>query len=515
MVIWPPCMGWNSLSLASARCFSILRESEVKDHESLRSRVSRRDFLRTSTGAAAAAAFGGSCASAHTAPRKRKGTKNRSKPNIIYVMLDELGPFELSCLGHDKLETPHIDRMAAEGMLFDQCYGGAPVCAPTRSCLLQGLHGGHTSVRGNLGGISLRTGDATIASVLKNAGYATGGFGKWGVGAVGTEGVPEQHGFDTFFGYYHQIHAHDYHPEYLWRNSVKVPLPGNEDGKTEQFTQSVIFEEAIRFIRRNRERPFFAYLPWTVPHGRHSHFPENDPAWDRFKDKDWPHAAKVYAAMVSMADRQIGEILALLKKCGIDDNTIVFVTGDNGGQDYVKNFFQPNRHLRGFKRDVYEGGLRVPSVVRWPGAVPAGTRSDLVWYFPDVMPTLSEIAGANEHLPERVDGISIAPTLTGRTDQQRKRNFLYWEYRKVADWGKHTYEKDLAQAVRKGDFKAVRIRNESGFELYNLADDPGEKINIASDRPETVAALAAIAKREHEEPPPQDEPKAPGGKRFI
>jgi len=218
---------------------------------------------------------------------------------------------------------------------------------------------------------------------------------------------------------------------------------------------------------------------------------------------------------VSMADRQVGEIIALLQELGIDDNTILFLSGDNGGADYVKNFFRPNRHLRGFKGDVYEGGLRVPCVARWPGRIPAGSRSDLAWYFPDLLPTVAEIAGATEHLPERVDGISIVPTLTGRAADQKKHDFLYWEYRRVANWQKQTYSKDLAQAVRRGNLKAVRTRNEGAFELYDLESDPGERDNIAACHPKAVAELSAIAEREHETPPPQDEPAAPDGKRFI
>jgi len=279
-------------------------------------------------------------------------------------------------------------------------------------------------------------------------------------------------------------------------------------------------EEGLKFIRANKDRPFFCYLPITPPHGMYD-IPADDPAWQLYQDAPWirdpaiTQDTKNYAAMVTMVDRNVRQVIDLLQELDLEDDTILFFTGDNGGQDYVKNFFQPNRHLRGFKRDIYDGGLRVPAVARWPGRIPAGTRSDLVWYFPDVMPTLSEIAGADDHLPERVDGLSIVPTLTGRSEQQGEHDFVYWEYRKVANWRTQTYAKDLAQAVRKGNFKAVRTQNDSAFELYDLAEDPGEKNNIAAHHPETVAALGAIAKREHEEPPPQDEPKAPGGKRFI
>lgn len=430
----------------------------------------------------------------------------QERPNIVFIILDDMGPYELSCLGHDKLETPNMDRMAAEGMRFTQCYAGAPVCAPARSTLMTGQHMGHTSVRGNPGGVSLLAEDVTVAEVLKKAGYATGGFGKWGVGDVATPGVPEEHGFDTFFGYYHQVHAHYYYTPYLWRNSEKVKFPENEGGKRGTFTQYPIFEEGMKFIRENQDGPFFCYMPWTIPHGPHRHFPEDDPAWQKFADKDWPHGAKVYASMVSMADRQVGCVLDLLDELDIADNTIVFLCSDNGATPYQNNFFQGAGPLRGFKKDLYEGGLRTFMIARWPGRIQAGSVSDLAWYFPDVMPTLAEIAGVSDHLPSDIDGMSVAPTLLGRPKRQEKHEYLYWEYREVANWRTLTYEEHLAQAVRMGDWKGIRQSREEDFQLYDQSQDIGETNDVAGSHPKVAQRIEGIATKAHEDPPSQEEP---------
>ena len=317
------------------------------------------------------------------------------KPNIIYIMMDEWGYFEWSAMGHPIVQTPNIDKLASEGMRFTQFLAGANVCGPTRSTLMTGQHTGHTTIRGNDGGAALCADDVTIANVLRGAGYATGGFGKWGLGDVGSTGVPEKHGFDTFFGYYHQVHAHTYYPQYLIRNSEKVPLAGNSGdfftGKT--FSHNLIHEDGLTFIRENKDRPFFAYLPWTPPHGYWA-MPKDDPAWQRYKERKWDaknqkgkQDAQMYAAMIEMVDRQIGEIMALLKELELDEKTIVFVCGDNGGQPYFKNnnhphgFLAPNldpktgRRFRGGKGSFYEGGLRIPFIVRWPGRIKPGAVS--------------------------------------------------------------------------------------------------------------------------------------------
>ncbi len=426
-------------------------------------------------------------------------------PNIIYLMLDEWGYYEWSGAGHPILRTPNIDALAGEGMRFTQALAGANVCAPTRSCLLTGMHTGHTTVRANRGGLALRADDITIAEVLKKAGYATGGFGKWGVGDRGTTGVPEKHGFDMFFGYYHQVHAHTHYPRYLLRNSEIVPLAGNTDdfqtGKT--FAQHVIYDEAVKFIKANKDRPFLCYLPWTPPHGLWG-IPADEPAWQRYKDFDWDATnqrglkdAQIYGAMVEMVDRMVGEILRLLKDLKIDEDTIVFVCGDNGGQPYFCNkkhphgFFAPNLNpvtgvrFRGGKGNFYEGGLRIPFLVRWPKHIKPGQVSDHLCYFPDIMPTLAELAGVES--PKDIDGISIVPTLLGEKAAGRKQQtheYLYWEDPKSV-------------AVRWGNYKAIKPAKSKTFELYDLGADVEEAHNIAADHPDIVQKLAGFAATAH------------------
>jgi arylsulfatase A-like enzyme len=443
--------------------------------------MKRRDFLKVA-GLGAAALAMPRCA--QTSQRLSEG----KKPNIVYIMLDELGYFELSCMGNKYLKTPNIDRMATEGMRFTQALAGAPVCAPTRSVLMTGQHTGHTTVRTNPGGVPLRAEDVTVAEVLKKAGYATGGFGKWGCGDR------EMHGFDIFFGYYHQVHAHSYFPNYLVRSGEKVPLEGNTGNfyKGKQFSQYLIFDESIKFIRENKDRPFFCYCAWTPPHGRWG-IPEDEPSWQLFKDKPWtvesrmPNDAKVYAAMIHMCDRQIGEIFTLLKELEIDDNTIVFVCGDNGGARYFNHFFDSNGPFRGRKGNLYEGGLRVPMIVRWPGRIKAGVVSDHLWYFPDCLPTLAELAGVEP--PDNIDGISVIPTLLGERAagrRQKKHKYLYWEFRGQT-------------AARMGDWKAVQPGKNKAFELYDLSKDISEQNNIADKYPDILAEMISYAKQAHSE----------------
>ncbi len=445
----------------------------------------RREFLRR---AAAGALATGLAGIAEAAPRR--------KPNIVYFVSDELGYYELSCMGHPHFKTPNIDRMAAQGMRFTQALAGAPVCAPTRCCLMTGKHAGHTSVRVNDGATPLRPEEVTIASALKEVGYATGGFGKWGCGGRGSTGVPEKHGFDVFFGYYDQVHAHSYYPPYLVRNSEEVPLPGNVGGRSgKTYSHYVIMEEAKKFIRQNKDRPFFCYLPVTPPHGMHD-IPETDPSWQLYKDKPWPEPAKVYAAMVNMVDRNVGEVLALLRELGLERDTIVLLSGDNGGADYFRTkdrprgFHGPNVNpktgvaFRGHKGNLYEGGLRVPMIAYWPGRIKPGQVSDLLWYFPDIFPTFAELAGAKT--PDDLDGISVVPTLLGEDVAGRKQEqheYLYWEYGGQV-------------AVRQGNWKAIRTRGK--WELYDLATDIEEKNNLAEKHPDILARLKKFAEEAHE-----------------
>lgn len=448
----------------------------------------RRDFLRlTSLGALAA--------STRAFPAVAAG---RQKPNIVYIMSDELAYYELSCMGHPHLRTPHIDRLAADGVRFTQALAGSSVCAPTRCCLMTGKHSGHTSVRKNGGGTPLREGEETVASMLKRAGYATGGFGKWGCGGRGSTGVPEKHGFDVFVGYYDQVHAHSFYPAYIVRNSEELPLPGNAGGRTGQtYSHYVIMDEAKKFIRANQDRPFFCYLPITPPHGMYD-IPDTDPAWALYKDQPWPEEAKRYAAMVRMVDRQVGEVLALLKELGLDQDTIVFFCGDNGGQDrfrskeHPRGFHGPNvdpktgKAFRGGKGNLYEGGLRIPMIVHWPGQVQPGRVSDHLWYFPDVMPTVAELVGTP--CPKDTDGLSIVPELLGTVAagrRQQQHEYLYWEL------GQQT-------AVRRGHWKAIQPRKNAKWELYDLSKDIEERDDLAAKHPDVLAKMKEQAKQAHE-----------------
>ncbi len=451
--------------------------------------INRRDFLAGVSAAALAAS---------SAPRKTGGT-GRRPPNIIYYIADELGYFELSCMGHTEYRTPNIDRMAAEGVRLTQCLAGNAVCAPTRCCLLTGQHAGHASVRDNGTHQTLQKGEETLATMLKRAGYATGGFGKWGNGNRGSDGIPEHHGFDMFFGYYDQSHAHSYYPPYLIRNGREVPQPGNEPGlqlKGRTYSHYQIFGETQRWIREHRDRPFFAYLAWTPPHGSFA-IPGDDPSWRLYADKPWPREARVYAAMVNMADRHFGQILQLVKDLGLDDDTVVLFSGDNGGESYFADaehpggFFGPNvnprtgQRFRAAKGSLYEGGLRVPFIARWPGHIKAGRVSPHPCYFPDVMPTLAEAAGVK--CPEGIDGLSFLPSLTGQPSTghaQLTHEFLYWEFKEMT-------------AVRTGNWKGVRPKKTAPWELYDLSSDIEEKRDLSGQHPEIVESMAAFAVNEH------------------
>jgi arylsulfatase A-like enzyme len=348
--------------------------------------------------------------------------------------------------------------------------------------------------------------------VLKQAGYRCGGFGKWGLGDVRTSGVPEKQGFDVFFGYYHQIHAHDYWTDYLWRNSGKIEMPG-EKGSAERYTHYRIFEQTMDFIRQNKDRPFFCYAPWTPPHGKFQ-IPEDELAWAMYKDKEWPKDAKVAAAMDTMVDRHVGELLGLLKELGIDERTVVFFCSDNGAAFRFEGVLDSSGPLRGRKRDMYEGGIRVPMVVRWPGKIRAGQVSEHVWYFADVMPTLAELAGAGKYVPSAIDGISVVPTLLGWAEEQKKHKYLYWEWH-LYDWSKReNVPNGLMQAVRMGKWKAVRHRSDEAFELYDLEKDIGEENNLAGQHLGVMRKIEAYIKRTRIEPRPQIEPEMPEGKMF-
>ncbi len=349
-------------------------------------------------------------------------------PNIVYIMSDELAYYELSHMGNDRIHTPNIDRMATEGIRFTSALAGSPVCAPLRCTLMTGKHAGHASVRANDGGTPLRAGEPTIASMLKQVGYATGGFGKWGCGGRDSTGVPEKHGFDVFFGYYDQVHAHSFYPPYLIRNSEEVAAGGQPGGRTGQtYSHYAIMDEALKFIRGHQNEPFFCYLPITPPHGMYD-IPADDPAWELYRDDAWmqdpevSQDAKNYAAMVTMVDRNVGEVLDLLEELGLEDNTIVFFTGDNGGQDRFRSKEHPRGYLRAERRSrdrasssaVARGictkadcGFRSSSA--GPDKIAAGRVSDLLFYQPDVLPTLAELVSRGLRTPSRHQAKRPAP----------------------------------------------------------------------------------------------------------
>ena len=427
-----------------------------------------------------------------------------SKPNIIYIMSDELAYYELSHMGNPYIKTPTIDRFAAEGIRFTHAFAAAPVCAPLRCNLMTGKHAGHASVRANDGGTPLRAEEPTIASMLQDIGYATGGFGKWGCGGRDSTGVPEKHGFDVFFGYYDQVHAHSFYPPYLVRNSEEVKLEGNKGGRSgNSYSHYAIMNEAEGFIRANKDRPFFCYLPITPPHGMYD-IPKDDPAWKLYEGEEWIRSGSIqqdvknYAAMVTMVDNDLKRILNLLRELKLEDHTIVFFTGDNGGQDrfrskeHPRGFFRPNvdprtgTEFRGGKGNLYEGGLRIPFLVRWPGKIKAGQVNDFMFYQPDVLPTLAQLTGAKA--PGDIDGLSILPTLIGPKEagsQQRSHEMFYWEF------GSQT-------AVRKGTWKAIQPKKNGPWELYDLNQDISETTNVAAENPKLLAELQAFATVSHE-----------------
>ena len=390
-----------------------------------------------------------------------------AKPNIIYLIDDELGYYEPGFMGGKTIQTPNLDKMAAGGSSSGTCSRAVRCVPPRVAACSRASTAGIPPCASNGGGTPLRAEEETIASILKARGYATGGFGKWGCGGRDSTGVPEKHGFDVFFGYYDQVHAHTYYPPYLIRNSEEVKLEGNNggsEGKT--YSHYVIHQEALKFIREHAKEPFFAYLPYTPPHGNFN-IPDNDPAWALYKDKPWAEPARRYAAMVTMVDRQMGEILALLKELGIEKNTLIFFSGDNGAADYFKSKDYPrgvhsgNKNpqtgveYRGHKGNLYEGGIRVPFFAYWPGKIAPGRVSEYLGYFPDVLPTIAEATGAKA--PADTDGLSLLPELIGEAaagHKQAQHDFLYWE---TGGW----------TAIRQGQWRAVRPKASQPWELYD------------------------------------------------
>lgn len=407
------------------------------------------------------------------------------KPNIIFILADDLGYGELGCYGQQKIKTPNIDKLASEGMRFTQCYAGTTVCAPSRASLMTGLHTGHTRIRGNAA-VPLQPQDLTVAEVLKGAGYKTGVVGKWGLGLANTPGTPNKKGFDEWFGYLGQTHAHDYYPTQLYRNDRIFALEKNLNGKKGDYSSDRFTMVASNFVRVSKFTPFFLYLAYTIPHANNELKEKGMevPSVEPYQREDWPEPEKRKAAMITRMDRDIGELMKQLKTMKIDENTIVFFSSDNGPhkEGGVKpEFFQASGPFKGIKRDMYEGGIRVPMIARWPGKIRPASVSDQVWAFWDFVPTAAEIAGLKP--PENTDGISILPTLLGQK-QTNQHEFLYWEF----------HEKGSKQAVRMGDWKAVRLHLGKPLELFDLKNDPGERVNVAEQHSEIVAKIEAFLK---------------------
>ncbi len=410
------------------------------------------------------------------------------RPNVIFVLADDLAQGDLGCYGQSKIRTPVLDRMAREGTRFTQAYSGTSVCAPSRTSLMIGQHTGHSPIRANReiqpeGQKPLPPDTYTVARLFKDHGYATACTGKWGMGMFDTPGSPLKVGFDHFFGFNCQRHAHSYFPTYLYRDDQRFSL----DGKT--YADELIIEDTVSWIKAHRDQPFFLFHSVTLPHGKY----EID-SLGAYENEDWTTLQKTYAAMVTRFDSDMGRLFSTLKEIGVDDNTLVIVAGDNGSSfppnSEIGRLFDQAQGLRGFKRSLYEGGLRQACIARWPGQVPAGRVCDEPWAFWDFLPTCADLIDAK--LPEGVktDGVSIVPLLKG--GHAPERDYFYWEL--------HESGPSL-QAVRFGDWKAVKNAPSADIELYDLKADPGEQHNQAADHPELVSKASALMKEAHTDSP--------------
>ncbi|MGB0581928.1 MAG: arylsulfatase [Limisphaerales bacterium] len=418
------------------------------------------------------------------------------RPNIIYVMADDLGYGDLGCFGQRHIKTPNLDRMAAEGMRLTSFYAGCTVCRPSRLSLWTGRHMGHTPIWSNARYL-FENGEPTVAGILKESGYATGGIGKWAMGGVGTTGHPNANGFDFWMGYLDQGAAHNFYPTNLWRNQYVVAMPGNElmdhpqargrvakINKRKTYSHDVMTGEAFEFIRRHGKKPFLLHMHWTLPHanneggrviGNGMEVPSYQPYAHRV---EWPDTEKGQAAMIHRVDRDMGRLFKLLKELKIDEKTLVIFTSDNGPHSeggHIHEFFDANGPLRGYKRDLYEGGIRVPTIARWPGRVKAGSASDEPLAFWDFMATACELAGTRP--AKDTDGISFVPTLLGKN--QKSHGHLFWRYQ-------------TKRALRKGKWKIVQTSPKKPAELYDLSQDIGEQNDLAKSRPELVLALTEL-----------------------
>jgi len=444
------------------------------------------------------------------AGEKSGNEKEQTQPNIIFILADDLGYGDLGSYGQTRIQTPNLDKMNQDGMRFTQHYSGSTVCAPSRCVLMTGLHTGHAKIRGNAD-VPLDETDITVATLLKNAGYKTGVIGKWGLGDSGSSGVPGKQGFDHFFGYLNQIRAHNFYPDYLWRNTTKVPLDneviiaeegyakgiGQASTNKNEYSHDLFTAEALEFVETSSENPFFLYLAYTIPHANNEHWLINEhgmevPDYGIYENEDWPEEQKGLAAMITRMDSDIGKLRQKLEDLGIDENTLIIFTSDNGphaegGND--PDFFDSNGILRGTKRDLYEGGVRVPLIAYWPENIKAGQKSDHISAFWDFLPTACHIAGIDT--PENIDGISYLPELLGQ--EQTPHDNLYWEFT----------EQGGKQAMRKDDWKLVKLDifnpEKTRVELYNLADDPSEQNDIAEQHPDVIEEMIHLMDEERTE----------------
>ena len=436
----------------------------------------------------------------------KAGKEVSRKPNLIFILADDLGYGDLGCFGQKKIQTPNLDGMAKKGMKLTQFYAGSTVCAPSRCVLMTGLHTGHAYIRGN-GRHNLRPSDFTVAELFKKAGYKTGCFGKWGLGNEGTDGIPTKQGFDSFYGYLHQGHAHNYYPTFLIKNESRIKLRNipEQESKTgagwasvrRDYSHDLITENALHWIDMNHNEQFFLYLPFTIPHAnnegkRGTKDGQEVPDYGIYRDKNWTNQNKGQAAMITRMDSDIGRILSKLNKYKISNNTLIIFSSDNGHHREGGNdpeFFNANGPLRGMKRDLYEGGIRVPTIAYWPNRIKAGSTSDQPFYFGDLMATAAELADTSS--PSALDSISFLPTLINNSKQQKKREFIYWEF----------LEKKGAQALvlgESGRWKALRNNSAiAPIEIYDLKNDIGEINNIANIHPEIVSKAEELFKTEH------------------
>ncbi|HNY40559.1 MAG TPA: arylsulfatase [Bryobacteraceae bacterium] len=412
------------------------------------------------------------------------------RPNFVFILADDLGHGDLGCYGQSRIATPYLDALAKSGTRYTQAYSGSTVCAPSRCCLMTGKHAGHATVRGNKKPeVGLLKDEPTVASLLKGAGYRTGLFGKWGLGGPGTSSVPNDHGFDQFYGFLDQLHAHNSFTEHLWDNRHETFLTENWFNARKTFANDKFTERALKFIgAQSPADPFFLYLPYTIPHANNERgrIDENGidvPDLGIYKDKPWPEVERAFAASITRMDTQIGEVVRTLAARGLIDNTLIIFSSDNGPHaegNHRATYFESSGAVRGMKRDLYEGGIRVPAIVNWRGRTQGGRVSDAPWAFWDILPTFCAMAGAKA--PAGIDGIDIRPTLLeGRAVA---RDHFYWEF----------HEGGFAQAVRQGDWKLVRQKPKFDLELFRLSDDPRELRNLAGQYPDVAKRMSTLFK---------------------